>query len=484
MKLTDKEFKERLESKYKGIYKVINQYKGMHEQVDIQCILHNETFTVRALDLIHGYCRCKTCSTQERLTKNLQLHKDNLPEGIKVVCSDNFETKRSEITFNCKFHGDFVSTFNKVIQSNYNGCRFCKSYKEGLLFIAKAESKHDGKYTYKPEDYVCSRTLMPIHCKLHDKTFQQRPSAHLQGQNCPDCGEESRLKTSTHTQEQFLAKCRAKHGNLYDYSEAVYKGSYKDITVICKDHGRFVVKPCNHLINGKCPSCSSNSRGYSLEDFITLSIGKFEDRFCYSQTDYTYSNVPLKLTCKLHNHTFSIKPNHHLTGSASGGCKYCGKLLMNRWSIESVRRVVGIDKSSGHFYIGKISGVDGYKLGVTNNIKTRQHCYNTDLSDYPESDFSYLGYITTTYLKSFILEEALKKVFENVNNTTHGLDFGGKNEVFLLDKVQLNFVEEVIQGEHLAYLEEYEDCILSRKSKHFKGLVEYFKNKIERKQDE
>lgn len=479
MKLTGKDYEERLLLKYNGIYSIVGEYEGMHKPIEVWCSIHKEVFTVRALDLVHGECRCKSCIKQGRIDKSIALHSSKLPTNRKLVCSKGFETKRSEVTFECTQHGTFLSTFDKVINTTYHGCKKCKSYKESLLFIEKANIKHNSKYNYNPEDYICSRTLLPIYCPVHNKTFSQRPSAHLQGQNCPDCGDESRLRTSTHTQKQFLEKCEDKHGNTYDYGKVLYKGSYKEVTITCRKHGDFVMKPCNHLIGHGCSVCGS--KRYTLEDFIKVSKNRFGGRFSYEKTNYSYSNEPVEITCTLHDHTFSIQPNHHLSKSDSGGCKYCGKLLMNRWSIESVRKIKDIETSSGYLYLGRLSGVEGYKVGVTNNLRARQHTYNDDLSKYTENNFEYLGYINTTYLKSFIMEEALKKVFEDVNNKSHGLDFGGKSEIFLLDKNHLDFMNEIFSGEHLDYLEEHEDKIINAKSEHFKGLVNYFKSKIERK---
>lgn len=130
MKLTDKDYKERLSLKYNGVYKAVGEYKGMHEPVEVWCSLHNEYFTVRALDLIHGECRCKICIKQDRIDKSIKLHSSKLPENIKLFCSKGFETKRSEITFECNQHGIFKSTFEKVLNTTYHGCNRCKSYKE------------------------------------------------------------------------------------------------------------------------------------------------------------------------------------------------------------------------------------------------------------------------------------------------------------------------------------------------------------------
>lgn len=218
-----------------------------------------------------------------------------------------------------------------------------------------------------------------------------------------------------------------------------------------------------------------------MEDFIKVSRSKFGDRFSYEHTNYTYSDIPVKLTCKLHNHTFSLKPNYHLSKSDSGGCKHCGKLLMNRWSIKSVRRLPDIEKSTGYFYLGKILGIDGLKIGVTKDLSARKSCYKTDLAKYPDSNFEYLGYLNSTYLRVFIVESALKVVFQELKNTTHNLNFGGKNEIFILTDTHLSFVYEILEGKHLSYLNQYIDHIHTNKSKHFLGLVEYFREIIERK---
>ena len=41
------------------------------------------------------------------------------------------------------------------------------------------------------------------------------------------------------TQEEWLTKAKEKHGDKYDYSQAIYTGSGNYITIICKQHGAF-----------------------------------------------------------------------------------------------------------------------------------------------------------------------------------------------------------------------------------------------------
>ena len=65
------------------------------------------------------------------------------------------------------------------------------------------------------------------------------------------------------TQEQYIAKARAKWGDAYDYSESVYLAGLKPITIRCIKHNHyFTVQAGNHIctsgkpLNGGCPLCA------------------------------------------------------------------------------------------------------------------------------------------------------------------------------------------------------------------------------------
>ena len=62
------------------------------------------------------------------------------------------------------------------------------------------------------------------------------------------------------TQEQYIAKARAKWGDAYDYSESVYLAGLKPITIRCIKHNHyFTVQAGNHIctsgkpLMGGCP---------------------------------------------------------------------------------------------------------------------------------------------------------------------------------------------------------------------------------------
>ena len=57
------------------------------------------------------------------------------------------------------------------------------------------------------------------------------------------------------TQEEFIAKAKAVHGDMYDYSLVDYKGNKTKIKIICPIHGVFEQTPNSHLMGRGCPHC-------------------------------------------------------------------------------------------------------------------------------------------------------------------------------------------------------------------------------------
>lgn len=58
------------------------------------------------------------------------------------------------------------------------------------------------------------------------------------------------------TQEEFISKCKEKHGDKYDYSKVSYVNISTKINIICKYHGEFIQIAKNHKDGQGCPTCS------------------------------------------------------------------------------------------------------------------------------------------------------------------------------------------------------------------------------------
>lgn len=57
------------------------------------------------------------------------------------------------------------------------------------------------------------------------------------------------------TKEQWVEKCRRKHGDKYDYSEADYCKGYMKVWIVCPIHGRFLQKAESHTKGIGCKDC-------------------------------------------------------------------------------------------------------------------------------------------------------------------------------------------------------------------------------------
>ena len=159
-------------------------------------------------------------------------------------------------------------------------------------FIKKANKKHNFKYDYNEIMYVNKHTKINIKCKQHG-LFSQSPSAHLSGNGCNQCSIDKR----TYNQEEFIDKCKKKHGDKFCYSKTKYQGINKEIIIICPKHGEFTQKAGSHFLYGcrKCINVISNKETIWLD---IMGVPK------------NCRNISLKINNKIFNIDGYIKGNN------------------------------------------------------------------------------------------------------------------------------------------------------------------------------
>lgn len=118
-------------------------------------------------------------------------------------------------------------------------------------FIWRARKIHGDKYDYSKVVYVNNMTKVCIVCPVHGE-FWQRPKLHLRGHGCPCCSVDLR----TGSVAIFISKAKEVHGDKYDYSQVIYRGSNTKVTIVCPKHGEFSQKSSGHLSGRGCPFCS------------------------------------------------------------------------------------------------------------------------------------------------------------------------------------------------------------------------------------
>lgn len=122
----------------------------------------------------------------------------------------------------------------------------------------------------------------------------------------------------------FIERARAVHGDKYDYSKAVYRGSHEKICIICPKHGEFWQEPNNHISRKSiCPKCSAENISKKLRDDTNTFIQKAKEvhgnRYDYSKVEYAKSDAKVCILCPEHG-PFWQSPHIHLRGH---GCPKC-----------------------------------------------------------------------------------------------------------------------------------------------------------------
>ena len=200
----------------------------------------------------------------------------------------------------CPEHGEFTQ-YSAQLRKNGSGCQACgdtirraKRRTPAEDVIAQANARHDGRYSYARAVYVNNSTKFTVTCASHGD-FDITPNNHVSGKKgCPKCGALRRghrsdvVSSSRKTADtklakfaaQFEAAARAVHGDLYDYSAAVYNGQQVKATIICDKHGPFDQTPEHHTKRAHgCPECSHHrSKGEAaIAKFMSI-FGPLRER--------------------------------------------------------------------------------------------------------------------------------------------------------------------------------------------------------------
>lgn len=170
-----------------------------------------------------------------------------------------YENSRAKVEIVCDEHGAFMQTPGNHIKGA--GCRKCAARLNPAAqimqqddVIAGFRKTHGDRYSYEAVRYVRSRACVTVTCRVHGD-FQITPNSHMCGSGCPACGQLKRARTYSGGLPRFIEKAKALHGERFDYSASVYRGSSEKLEILCAEHGSFWMTASAHLVGQKCPSC-------------------------------------------------------------------------------------------------------------------------------------------------------------------------------------------------------------------------------------
>lgn len=191
-------------------------------------------------------------------------------------------------------------------------------------YIERVSKIHDAKYDYSLVKYKNSRTKIAIVCPIHG-LFYQRADLHMHGAGCPACGGRKKL-----IQAEYIARAKAKWGDLCDYSLVEYVNMRSDVRIKCNICGT-VYSQCadSHLEFRGCPVCANEGRSQkcrmSFDEFLFRAHNVHGDIYDYSVTKWVDFLTDIVVGCPIHGNV-KISPRFHLEGC---GCPKCANKLRN-----------------------------------------------------------------------------------------------------------------------------------------------------------
>ena len=291
-------------------------------------------------------CMVKSKTKQEFINEALIIHEDKY-DYSKV----DYKTAIIKVIIICKKHGEYEQTPNAHLSGSrcikcYDDIRGQSTKSNKEEFIEKAIKIHGDSFDYSKVIYNNSKTKIIIICKKHGE-FEQKPSNHLTGFGCIQCGFDNTKIKQSKTTEEFIKESKIIHKDTYDYSKVEYNNSNTNVILICKIHGDFEQSPPNHLKGKGCKKCatiytSGLIRG-TTEEFVEKAKLTHRDSFDYSKVEYISCNKTVKIICKKHGE-FEQTPYNHLKSSL--GCPTC---VPRKYSMKAIKYLDFISKYNNIF---------------------------------------------------------------------------------------------------------------------------------------
>lgn len=252
----------------------------------------------------------KRVTTEEWVKRAQAVHGDRYDYSrIKVV------KDKVKVPIVCKKHGEFlIDPRNHVVLGL--GCYRCAGKIRTLdEWVLECREVHGDRYDYSKAVFKNMSSGVEIVCPVHG-SFMQNTRVHLCGHGCSKCACDRAAQRYSDTTESFLEKAVAKWGDQFDYSQVRYVRSSQPVTIVCKEHGPWEIRPNDHLTGNGCPRCIG--RVHSLTEMLDRFTAVHGDRYDYSKVEYVQGEVTVG--CPDHG-DFEIHPYHHWAGTGCPSCR-------------------------------------------------------------------------------------------------------------------------------------------------------------------
>ena len=123
---------------------------------------------------------------------------------------------------------------------------------------------------------------------------------------------------------KFIKQASILYKNKYDYSKVKYRKADEKVTILCPEHGEFLIRPAKHLRGHGCPKCgneqSTLKRSLTKEQFVERAKQIHGDKYDYSEFNYTNDKAKSIIICPIHGR-FIQQASVHIR--MKSGCPKC-----------------------------------------------------------------------------------------------------------------------------------------------------------------
>lgn len=178
------------------------------------------------------------------------------------------------------------------------------------------------------------------------------------------------------TQKDFIQRAVDAHGDLYDYSNAVYCGSKIKVEIICQKHGSFWQAPSHHYEGRGCQRCgheiTATARRKTTAGFIAAARKVHGDLYSYTKVKYKLKDDKVVIGCREHG-DFKQSANNHVRGQ---GCPKCSNKYQGYNKTNFKNACDKNNNGNGLMYVIKCQEGDEefYKIGVTSRSVSDRFC--------------------------------------------------------------------------------------------------------------
>lgn len=224
--------------------------------------------------------------------------------GDIFIFDINEYVTKANITIRCK-NGHVLNRTHKN-HLNSKGCQYCVQRMTQEEFIHKSKEIHGDKFDYSLVIFTGVNKKVELVCNDCGDHIHQTPSNNLMGNSCMRC---SRRKP--HTTETFVDMITKIHGDKFGYHAVDYVNMSTKVKLWCNNCQKYIYKDPRNLLYSGCLTCSGKET-LTQEEFLRRSIEAHGNLYDYSNAIYVSMDTKVEIKCLRCGHIFQIDPKHHI----------------------------------------------------------------------------------------------------------------------------------------------------------------------------